>query len=40
VQPAISTASRIAAPRIGNHLRKMEVLIEIPHDMISSVGLI
>jgi len=37
VHPAISTASRIAAPRIGN-VRNMSMLIAIPHDMISSVG--
>lgn len=34
VHPAISTANRIAMPRIGNLVRKMSMLIEIPHVMI------
>ena len=38
VHPAISTANRIAVPRIGNLLGNMSMLIEIPHDMISPVG--
>jgi len=38
VHPAISTANRITMPRIGNLIRKMSMRIEIPHDMIESVG--
>jgi hypothetical protein len=38
VHPAINTANRIAAPRIGNLVRNMSMLIGIPHDMIYSVG--
>ena len=38
VHPAINTANRITTQRIGNLVRTMSMLIEVPHDMIYSMG--